>query len=127
MATITTAVRNLLCDAFVDLIDGGSANPEGLLRIGTAGMGTILAELDFSNPAFGSAAVGIATANAIADETSAPATGTAAAFDFQDRDRVTLITGSVGTGGAEINLDTTSITTGDTIEITSLTVTMPAS
>ena len=125
--TLATAVRNAMADACVDLIDVGSANPAGLIRIGTAGMATILAELDFANPAFGAAAAGVATANAIADETNAPNTGTAAEFDIQDRDRNTLVSGSVGVSGEDINFNTVSITAGDTVSITSLTVTMPAS
>ena len=125
--TLPTATRNAACNAVVDLVDGGSAHPHGILRIGTTAMGTILAQLDMSNPAFGNAAVGVATAAAISDDTSADNTGTAAAFDLIDRDAVQVMQGSVGTSGQDINLNTVSITAGDTVSITSLTVTMPAS
>jgi hypothetical protein len=124
---LQTSARNGACNGVVDLLDVGSANPAGLLRIGTTAMGTILAQLNFSNPAFGAALVGVATAASIADDTSADNTGTAAAFDFQDRDRAGILSGSVGTSGADINLNTVSITAGDTVSITSMTVTMPAS
>ena len=125
---IQTAPRNAQCDAFVDLIDGGTTDPGGDLQIHTAGFATLLAEPEFGNPAFGAAAVGVATANAITDESSAPATGTAAVLRIRDRDNAQLTDGSVGatSSGEDLELNTTSITTGDVVTITSATITAPA-
>lgn len=125
--TLTTAARNAACNAVVDLIDGGSTDATGDLLIGTTSMGTTLAELTFSNPAFGAAATGVATANSITDDSSADDTGTAAECRIRDRDNTALWDGSVGTSGEDINFNTVSITSGDTVSVTSLTVTMPAS
>lgn len=125
--TLSTAARNAACDAVVDLIDGGSANPTGALVIGTTGMGTTLVTCNFSNPAFGAAATGVATANAISDGT-AVATGTAAEANIVDRDAASIITGlTVATSAANVNLSSTGISTNDVVSITSGTVTMPAS
>ena len=69
---LSAAARNAMCNALVDLIDGGAG--AGTLKIYTAtqpaGPGTaitdqtILATLTFSDPAFGNAATGTATASA---------------------------------------------------------------
>jgi len=125
MATLPTTSRNPACDAVVDLVDGGAG--AGEIRIGTTGMATILAVLPMSDPAFGAAAVGVSTANAITDDSSADNTGTAAEYEMRDSNGVNIITGGVGTSGQDINFSSVSFVTGDTISITSLTVTMPAS
>lgn len=123
--TIPTASRNAACDAVVDLSDAGTGAAH--LKIYTTGLATLLADLTMSDPAFGAAATGVATASAISDDTSADNTGTAAEFKIEDSDANEILRGSVGTSGQDINLNTVSITAGDTVSITSLTVTMPAS
>ena len=123
--TLPTASRNAMCNALVDKVDDGAG--DGYLEIGTTGMGTTLVSQNFSDPAFGDAATGVATANAI-DDGTATATGTAAEARIRDSDANDIITGlTVGTGSEDIVLNTTSITNGDKVEITSMTVTMPAS
>ena len=86
-----------------------------------------------SDPAFGAATDanpgGLLTASAIADDTSADATGTAGYF----RMRATgagaddVADGECSTAGADMNFNTTAITAGSTVSITSMTVTMPES
>jgi hypothetical protein len=125
--TFSTAARNAICDAFVDLIDIGSADPGGDLQIHTAAYAALLAEPEFGAPAFGAAATGVATANAITDDASAAGTGTAAVLRIRNRDNTALVDGTVGTSGQDLNLNTTSITTGDVVSITAATITAPAS
>jgi hypothetical protein len=120
--THSTAIRNTLADAVVDAIDAGSTNAAGKLQIATStAFTTVLATLAFANPAFGAAASGTATANAITPDNNAAATGTAAAFRIVNRDDTEILRGTVGTSGSDINLSSTSITAGDTVTITSLT------
>lgn len=122
---IATGVRNTMCDAFVDALDAGAG--AGLLRIFTSAFATLLAQLTFSDPAFGAASSGAATASAITSDASADATGTAAVLRLLDSVPATVAEGTVSTAGADLNLNTTSITTGDQVSCTSAVITMPAS
>jgi hypothetical protein len=134
MATrISTAARNAAADGVVDLLDAGAG--AGTLKIytgsqpatgDTAESGTLLATFTLSDPAFGAASSGVATAAAIANTTGVAA-GTAGWFRAEDSTGANVLDGTVGTSGAELNLNTTTISVGLTVSITSWTVTMPAS
>lgn len=118
--TYTTAVKNARLDAVITAI--GSA---GVLEIGTTGMGTVLATIALGNPA-GTTSGGVLTFSGFPrSDTSADATGTAAAARIRTSSGGTdIITGlTVGTSGADIILDSTSITAGQTVTITSATIT----
>ena len=119
--THVTAVRTVLADACVDRIDLGSTDAQGDLVIMTSG-DVEVATLACSNPAFGAAASGTATASAISDDTSATG-GTAARFKFQDRNNGEVFRGSVTAtgGGGDIELDNVTVGAGVTVSITSLT------
>ena len=125
MSTLTTAARNAACNAIVDLIDAGTTDANGDLVIRTSG-DVEVATLAMSNPAFGNAATGVATASAISDDTNATG-GTAANFILQDRDNAEVLEGSAGTTGTELILSTAVIGAGATVSVSALTVTMPAS
>lgn len=119
--THVTAARNAMADACVDRIDLGTTDPQGDLIIMTSGEAEVSAHA-CTNPAFGAAASGTATASAIGDDTSA-AGGTAALFKFQDRDNGEVFRGTVtGTGGGgDIELDNVVVGVGVTVSITSFT------
>lgn len=123
--TLMTATRNAACDAIVDLIDGGAG--AGTLKFYTSAFGTLLATLTFTDPAFGAAATGTATAATITADTSADATGTAAVWRIEDSNGADVLEGTAGTSGADINFNTVSWTAGDNISVSSLTITVPAS
>lgn len=137
---ISNAAAKAMADTFDDQVNIGSTASVIDIRTGaqpadpdTAATGTLLATLTFSDPAFGAATDGnpggLLTASAITDDSSADATGTAGYF----RIRATgtgaddVADGEVGTSGADLNMNTTSITSGSTVSITSMTVTMPES
>jgi hypothetical protein len=123
--TISTAARNAACNAIVDLLDDGGG--AGKLVIQTSGDAT-LATLTLAATSFGAAATGVATAATISAQ-NATGTGTAAKFIATDSADATVISGSVTAtgGGGDITLDSLSIESGQSVEITSWTVTMPAS
>lgn len=123
MATHPTAIRNDIADFVVDKLDVGSTNAAGQFIFQTSGAAEV-ATLAMSNPAFGAAAAGVATANAITDDTNATG-GTTTQCVLQDRDETTIIEGTVGTSGTDIIISSTTIGAGDTVSITSLTYTAP--
>lgn len=136
---ITNAVAIAMCDAAVDALDGGTG--AAIVRIydgsqptdpDTAVSGqTLLATLVCSDPAFGNAAdntgKATATANSITDDSGADATGTAAWFRaFSTNDGATplnaIIDGTVGTVGADLNLNTVSLVSGVAVSVSAWTV-----
>lgn len=123
MPILEGTARNAACDAIVDLIDAGAA--AGTLVFQTSA-DVEVATLTFSDPAFGGAAAGVATANAITADTDATG-GTVAQASAFDSDGNKVVEFTVGTSGADINLSSLTIGAGDTVSVSSLTVTVPAS
>lgn len=133
--TISSTARNAACDAVVDLVDAGSG--AGKLRIydgsrpagpGTAvSTQTLLAEVTLSDPAFGAASSGAAALQDTPLEATGVADGTASWFRVVDSDDTAIVDGSVGTSSADLILNTTTISVGLAISITSGSITMPAS
>jgi hypothetical protein len=118
--TYTTAVKNSRLSAVVTAI-----GTTGVLEIGTTGMGTVLATIALGNPA-GTTASGVLTFSGFPrSDTSADATGTAAAARIRTASGGTdIVTGlTVGTSGTDIILDSTSITAGQTVTLNSATIT----
>jgi len=121
-------LRNAQLDALTTF-----AGNSGKLRIYTAtrpatgaaiGGATLLAELT-CNATFAPAATGgVLTLNAIAQDASADATGTAAWFRLWKSDGTTaVLDGDVGTSGSDLNLNSVSITVGGTVSVTSFVIT----
>lgn len=124
---LETVARNAMANGLVDLIDAGGG--AGYMTITTSG-DVVLATLTFSATAFGAAASGVATAASITGDTSADATGTAAKVKVYDFADTLIFTGDVSTAAAgtgDLQLVTTSITAGQAVDVTSFTVTAPAS
>jgi hypothetical protein len=66
------------------------------------------------------------TANAITSDSSADATGTASFWRLYKSDGTTqVLQGNAGTSAAELILNTTSITLGSTVSVTSFTIDLP--
>lgn len=133
---IGTSARNAACDALVDLIDGGASAGYIQIRTGSAptnpgdaNAGTLLATLTFSDPAFGAASSGQATANSITSDSSADASGDAGHFRIFDSNGVCIGQGSCGEAGdsPDMVFDEKSIVLGGVVAITSMTITVPAS
>lgn len=118
--TYTTAVKNARLNAVVTAI--GST---GVLEIGTAGMASVLATITLDATA-GTSSGGVLTFSSFPkSDTSADNTGTAAVARIRTATGGTdIITGlTVGTSASDINLDSLSITAGQTVTITSATIT----
>lgn len=118
--TLETIARNAACDATVGLLDGGTLE---LLTSADA----VVATHTLGTPAFGAAANGVATANAIADDTNTAA-GTITKFSAKTSGGAAVFTGTatVTGGGGDIELTSDTLAAGETSSITSLTHTQPA-
>jgi hypothetical protein len=93
-------------------------------------MGTVLATIPLANPAAPAAASGVLTFTMPRSDTSADATGTAAAARIRTAtggtDIVTGLTVTLTGGGGDIQLDSLSITSGQTVTLNSATITHAA-
>ena len=87
----------------------------------------LLAELRFNATAAPAASGGVLTMNSITQDPSANNTGTATWFRALKSDGSTVVfDGSVGTSGCDLNLGSTSITSGASAAVTSMTYTVNA-
>lgn len=122
----STNLRNARMDA-ITTFTGGSA----LLRIydgtrpATGGTATtLLAELTCNATFAPAASGGVLTLNAITQDSSANATGTATWFRIVKSDGTThVLDGNVGTSGSDLNLTTTSIVATQPVSVTSFVLT----
>jgi hypothetical protein len=139
---VSTAARNAGVNAITALVDGGSG--AGVLRIysgsqpagpGTSPSGTLLAAFTLSDPAFAAASSGSAALDVTpAVATTGLAAGTATWFRLVDSTEAAgtglgVVDGSVTAtgGGGDLTLSTTTVSVGLDVEITSLSITLPAS
>jgi hypothetical protein len=121
--TYTTAVKNARLDAVVTAIGG-----TGVLEIGTTGMASVLVTINL-NATAGTTSGGVLTFSGFPkSDTSADNTGTAAAARIRTASGGTdIVTGlTVALSAADVILDSLSITAGQTVTISSATITHAA-
>lgn len=129
--SLTTAAKNARLDAVTT--HAGNAS---LLRIysgavpananAALGGAVLLAELVAGSPLAPAAAAGVLTANAITQDSSADNAGTASFFRLYKADGTTVVMQGSATatgGGGDLQLNTTSITAGGPVAVTSLVLT----
>jgi len=131
MEKLSDVVRNLLADTLGDLYNGGE------LKIYTGSQpatpttgptGTLLATITLPSPAFAASVAGVKSKAGVWS-TLGLADGDAGWFRMKTSGATDPIDGSVGaTGsGAEIEMDSVAIETGQTVTVSSYTITQPAS
>lgn len=124
MPILETATRNAAANAVVDLIDGASP---GTLVFETS-TDAAVATLTFSNPAFGAATGGVATATTITSDTNATGgTIAQASFYAATGGGTKILEATAATSGGEFTMSSLTVGSGDTVSVSSLTVTQPAS
>jgi hypothetical protein len=108
----------------------GLAGASALLKVfsgtrpATGGAETTKLSEQVCNATFAPAASGgVLTLNAIADDTSADATGTASWFRIESSGAVHVMDGNVAASGSDLNFDSISFVAGGTVAISSFTVT----
>ena len=126
---LSEGVRNAMLDAITTAV-GTSAKWRIYDGAQPAGPGTaittqvLLAELTCNASQFAAgAASGVLTLSAITQDSSADNTGTAAWFRILTSGSVACIDGTVGTSGADLNLNSVSITAAAIVQITAATFT----
>ena len=111
--TFPTLDKNARGDASTALVDVGTTNAQGTLRLLDA-LDNTLANLPMSNPAFGASADGVSTANAITNGTGL-LVGAATKYKMLDRDLNEVWEGTVGAVGSGADLESTTSSTNITI------------
>jgi hypothetical protein len=129
---MSNAAVNAEADALSDLLDNGyiriySGTQPANADTALSG-NTLLAELRAANPASGAAVAGVITFTAPTSDSSNDATGTATFYRALKSDGTSVVMdGSVGTSGADMNLNSTAIQSGAQTDVTSWTHTVPKS
>lgn len=121
--THPAATRSLIADLVVDQLDLNT--PPAKLIMQTAASATV-ATLTFANPAFGAAASGVATANAIVADSSAVG-GTISKAELRQGGSTAIVLCSVTAtgGGGDIQLNSVVISAGQQVSMTSMTYAAP--
>lgn len=132
---LPTASRNAAVAAVANLVDADVGAGTIQIRTGAqpatgndAASGTLLATVTLADPAWSGPAVGVMTLDTTPVlSTVGVAAGTAGWFRMLDNSGDSIMDGSVtGTGGGgDLELNTTTISIGLTVEITAGTLTMP--
>lgn len=113
--TYIAALKNARLDAVTAAI-GAS----GFIQIGTAGMASVLATIPLAATAAPAASGGALTFTMPQSDTSADATGTAAEARIVTSALASVVTGlTVGVGSGDVQLDSVSITAGQTVTLSS--------
>lgn len=126
---LATTTRNARLDALIAAL-GNSAQIRIFTtprpaNVAAAETGTLLAELTGGSPFAPAASSGAAAANAVTQDSSANATGTAAWCRLRTSGGTAIMDIDVTAtgGGGELELVTTSITTGQPVQISSFNLT----
>jgi hypothetical protein len=120
--TLEVNARNAAADAVAGLLDGGT------IEFQTSG-NVEVATVTFGTPAFGSAVGGVATANAITEDSSVTG-GTIAKYVAKTSGGDAVLTGTVTTiavGTGDITLSSVVLVADETLRLDGFTVTAPAS
>ena len=127
---MANAAVNAEADALARLLDNGYLRIFDGTQAATAdtavGAQVLLAELRFNATSAPAASAGVLTFNAITDDASANATGTASWYRALKSDGTTpVMDGSVGTATSNLILNSVAIQSGALVSATSMSHTIP--
>jgi len=123
---LEVGLQNALADEIAAYVDAGTA-PE--LVFETVGDGEVATIIMNGTNAFGAAAAGVITMTGQPLQDTNAAGGTIAQFSIYQNASQTnkVLEGTVGTSGEDINISSLAVGATDTVELTTFTITMPAS
>ena len=120
----SSTVKDARLQVVADAIDAGSG--DGVMVIGTSalsGATGVLATVALDKPC-ASVSGGVLTLSGLPNSATASADGTAAKAELRDSAGTVIVSGlTVGTSGADITINATAISSGQTVEIDSGTIT----
>lgn len=117
----STAVKNARLTVVRDAIDGGPA--AGTLEICSAAYASVLVAVTLNDPC-GTVSSGVLTFSGTPIAATAGNTGTAVIARLKDSTGTVVADGlTVGTSGTDITVNTTSLTSGGSVSVTSATIT----
>jgi hypothetical protein len=118
--TYANSLKDTRMTAVITAIDAGAG--AGTLEICTAAYASVLCIITLNDPSFALGAQAI-TMNGVPKSGTAGAGGTAALARIKESGGTVVIQGlTVGTTGSDINLNSTAISSGQTVTITSGTI-----
>lgn len=124
MATLETDTRNALADAFDAFVNTGSGTATAVLETSADAE---VATFSLQNPAFGSASNGVITLAGTPLQDSDAAGGTIEHLSIYNRNDDKVCESAAATSGAEVTVSSLTVGEGETVTLTALTVTVPAS
>jgi hypothetical protein len=121
---ITTTMRDALANAFDDAVNTGGGT--ATFKLETSG-DVEVATFDLANPAFGAASTGVITLSGVPIQDTSATGGTVAQASMYSRAGTKLSESVAATSGQEVTVSSTTVGAGETVTLTALTVTVPAS
>lgn len=119
---ITELTQDAIADAVDALVNTGSGTAAA--KFETSG-DVEVATCPMSDPAFGSSDAGVITADTITDDEDATG-GTIAQLSIYNKDAAKVCEFSVAVSGSDVDISSVTISEGDTVGITELTITCPS-
>jgi hypothetical protein len=112
-----SATRTAICNAAVDQIDaGGGGAGQGKFKWRETG-GAVVCTITLPNPAFGAASGATAVLNGVPLQGTVTSTSTLASFIITDSGDVTVMSGTVGISGADVNVSSVAVGINDILQI----------
>jgi len=121
---LETTMRDGVSDAIAANVDGGTGTSTLVIE-NTADGGLATFSLDAT--AFVASTVGVIVLASTPKSDTDANVGTAAQFSMFNKSSVKQLEGTVGTGAQDITISSVSIGAGDTVQLTSFSITCPAS
>jgi hypothetical protein len=121
--TLETSLRDAMANIIDDTVNIGSGTSN--MQLETSG-DVEVATFDFQNPAFGAASTGVITLLGTTLTDAAATGGLVAQYSIYDRDAAKVLEGVVAVSGADLDLTSLNVGVGDTVELTSFSIEVPA-
>jgi len=121
---LETTQRDAISNAIAAGVDGGTGTSQLIIE-NTADGG--LATFNLDATAFVASTVGVVVLQSTPKSDTDANVGTAGQFSIFNKSAVKQLEGTVGTGAQDITISSVAIGAGDTVQLTSFSITCPAS